>query len=156
MCKTGKNSSFAEILCKHSQKFEVMSNSDFYVATSQIEHAGRGLFANRAFRRGENMLSYRYLNGRCGNLTESLTHEEFLLRYPDGCATHVLLCQGKYLDGKKDGTLAAKINTKPGSQNCRFNSAGNVIATKKINSGDELYASYGRSYNIRFDNRLQK
>ena len=132
---------------EQSQNFEVMSNSDFYVATSQISNAGQGLYSSRAFRRGEKLLSYKYLNGRCGELTESLSHEEFLLRYPNGLATHVFLYKGKYLDGEQ-GALAAKINTKPGSQNCRFNSAGNVIATKKINSGDELYASYGRAYKL--------
>lgn len=122
-------------------------NEAFEVAASKVAGAGLGLFARRPFKRGERLLTYRFVNGVSGPLVEALSRDEYLRRYRHVRPTHVFYEARlrTYWDGSRLG-VGAKINSCPRGQNTRFDCAGNVVATRRIQAGDEVYVSYGPGF----------
>lgn len=119
------------------------------IAPSLLAQAGDGLFATRDHKRGDRLLTYRYLNGKHGPTMPGLTKAQFDAKYTrtNTRPTHVFYDAPHqiYWDGSSGG-LAAKMNTNPNAQNARFDKVGNVILTRTVRAGDEIYVSYGASY----------
>ena len=140
-----KRSSFFSMLRGKKRKMS------FSVRPSTIPGAGKGLFSLRDFKRGDRLLSYRFVDGESGKEVETLDRAQFAARYPPSLPlpTHVLwdTMRGVFLDASKEG-LAGKINTRPGNQNCRFTNSARVVATRRIREGEELFVSYGRGFKL--------
>ena len=95
-------------------------------------------------------VSYRFMNGIDGETIPGLNEAEFRAMYTSNNKrpTYVFYDARNrvYWDGSCSNAVGAKINTKPRHQNARFDTVGNVIATRTINAEQEIYVSYGRSY----------
>lgn len=127
-----------------------------YVAPSTLgPHAGQGLFASRAYKRGERVVEYT---------GELLTREQYEQRYPnDKLGKYVLeLSKNHYIDARDpDGSGPARfINDcrrsdrlagHCGRNNVRAEVARGtkrawLYATRPISPGEELFWNYGNSY----------
>ena len=109
------------------------------------DHAGYGVFATRNYKEGENIFDYRYKNGKQihGEEIPCFDKTEFIKKYPNEDATHVLEVNKKYYDAIDYG-LGGKCNTNPSGQNTRFNKY-HLQAARKIFKGEELYVPYDNS-----------
>ena len=116
-----------------------------------IVDAGLGLFTERAFRRNEPILNYRYIDGGGGESVEMLTKAQHDARYAGpgkpGSGTHVLNPWGSpiYYDTKRSGGIGGRANTNPGKQNARFKGT-QLVATRAMRPNEEVFASYGSQY----------
>ncbi|EKX52787.1 hypothetical protein GUITHDRAFT_92079 [Guillardia theta CCMP2712] len=118
---------------------------DLLVAKSLLPGAGMGLFASRDFMEGETICRYE---SPLGTLTTKeamqLEDKSFLMR----------LGPQKYIDLKNFPEVKARyINDcrQADRHNVRFQKKpddgyADVIATRVIHSGEELYVDYGRLY----------
>lgn len=114
----------------------------YHVRASNIPCAGEGAFAARNIDAGEFIDDYRH-----GSLR--LSAGEFAARYPSGRATHVWTADGRvYYDAQH--ARCGKLNRAPrgGRNNARILKSGRIIATRRINCGDEILVAYGRGYNV--------
>lgn len=120
------------------------------VDTSLIKRAGFGLFATRDFRKNEYITHYE---------GEMISRQEALARRSRGEDSHIkcLHLMGDCIDGIKGkfavkGCGGASLVNDARSQrgnNSRFETRNGTIwlrATRDIAKGEELYASYGRTY----------
>jgi SET domain-containing protein len=113
------------------------------VDKSKIKGAGLGLFAERAFKKGERIVQY---NG------EKLSHREYNERYDsDEMGSYGIELNSRWvLDAAKTSSGVARYvcdhhGSKTG-QNCEYVSdAGKiwVLALRDIKPGEELYSDYG-------------
>ncbi len=95
-----------------------------------------------------------------GKEVDWLSATDFAARYPpsesrpSGGATHVLHPHNSpyYFDTARSGGVGGKINTRIGSQNAIFKGAQVHAGKHGIKPGDEIFISYGRSFN--FNNNL--
>lgn len=124
------------------------------VMRSTIPGAGMGLFATRAFKKGE----------RIGKYTgEVLTLEDVVRRYGSDRATAPYVVQASpsvFIDAAAHRPAVAYVNHNRDECNCEYISAhrgGNalvsrfgvdVLATRDIEPGEELFANYGSQYRI--------
>ena len=111
----------------------------------------------REFQPGQEILDYRYKGGRkiAGDEVEWLTQAQFRSRYPpeegmpEGRGTHVLSSGGRnptYYDTARSGGVGGKANTKQGACNVEFDPGMKMVATRKIEPGEEIFADYGPGY----------
>lgn len=125
----------------------------FFVANSTLGlDVGLGLFASRAYKRGERIVEYR---------GELLTKEQYDARYADKLGKYVLqLSADKYLDARDPLTSGParyvndcrRCDKEEGScpgNNVEARVAGNrafIFATRAIQPGEEFFWNYGRAY----------
>ena len=134
-----------------------MSQKFLQIRTSTIEGAGDGLFVRRmgaqddrtivVFKAGDVICQYN------GEIISQQTLEE---RYGDNTAPYgVELRAGRKEDGAVARGIGTLINHYPRKKNCRIainrNNRAQIVATKNIRNGDELFVSYGRSYRFNED-----
>ena len=68
---------------------------------------------------------------------------------PEGRGTHVLSSGGRnptYYDTARSGGVGGKANTKHGACNVEFDPGMKMVATRKIEPGEEIFADYGPGY----------
>jgi hypothetical protein len=112
------------------------------IKESGLPNANKGLFATRAFRRGDRVATYG---------GERISCEEADRRYGvDGlCEYGLTVFPNRWvldaIDLRGYGSMA---NDARGARpaNIRFTQQGEVRATRGIRPGDELFASYGSQY----------
>lgn len=125
-----------------------------YVAPSRIPKAGKGLFAARAFKKGETICIY---DG------ELLTTAQYDKRYDkEGYGSYgMTLNRNWVIDARKTSSGVARYicdfngsGKKPNVEYQEYKRKIEVVVVKKIEPGDELYADYGDE--IRIAMGLQK
>lgn len=114
------------------------------VRRSLIKNAGDGLFATRTFFKGEVLGVYR---GRVLSLLQAhqLQDRDYLMG-GFGINAHVdarfaLNAEGRYVNDNFDTT---KLNAE--FEKLKAERIANVRATRDIQAGEEIYASYGETY----------
>ena len=125
--------------CKYAPKCH--HHTKVKVATSNIQGAGKGLFASKDIHKGEMIGNYRVG-------TKELTRAQFLSKYPSGKATHVWAPsnKGPYYDSSNLSKSVAGAVNRSNKPNVRINGNGKLVARDKIPAGRELTTSYGRGY----------
>lgn len=108
---------------------------------SSIPNAGKGLFAVKEFRKQDLIVPYG---------GETIDREELEERYGADTAAYAFQLQKNlFLDAACVRGVGSMANTNPGHNNARIKVKGRerreagLYATKKINIGDEILASYG-------------
>ena len=79
-----------------------------------------------------------------------LNEAEFRGRYPTGKATHTWSSKkGEYYDASNPTTLASSANRGDAkTNNARITASGNVVTTKPIKAGQEIFLPYGGTFKI--------
>ena len=115
----------------------------FMVKRSNI--SGRGLFARRAYRRGEYLTVFRGEDLGAEGSSEGLSNRQRL--FQSRSADHIAVVKGRYLDCLNSPTCAQFMNAGLGqTHNARFTRNGSVLATRRIRVGDEILLGYGSKY----------
>ena len=136
----------------------LLSIKHLRIKPSTIPNAGEGLFAlnkripigTLMFQEGDKLVEYH---------GEIINHNELERRYGDKTAPYgIEINHNRYEDGALLRGVGTLINHKPLRQsNCRFsisknnrnpqlNNKINIVATKNIYNGDELFVYYGDDY----------
>lgn len=141
-------------------------NKDFTVKESSVPGAGYGLFANREFQKDEELGIYEGklldneqaakiedqahmldITGFKPNITTIYPSKKMMLGYINHCPATI---DGAKLKGKKSPSVKfAHIKEPPYIK---------IVATRKIEAGEEIYLNYGRYFTTLFlkDNPKQK
>ena len=116
---------------------------DVCVRRSKLKGAGDGLFALRPFKEGDKICDYR---GQVLSLRKALEAEnrDYIMCLGLNChvdASNAFDVPGRYVNDNFDTT---HLNAEFRKQKHLFKAT--LVATKSINVGDEIYASYGQAY----------
>ena len=128
-------------------------HDNFYpllVKTSTIPGAGYGLFANQRFKKGERITTYT------GEIIDEATKQQ---RYPRNDGEYVMYVKhNMYIDAvdPEKSSVARYINSSGGGYNnskisphYMYNNHNmNIIATRNIAPGEEIFMPYGSSYHM--------
>ena len=83
-----------------SSNSESKSNTNVSVKTSTIKNAGQGLFANKAFNKGDIIIPYT---------GDNLTHAQYTQKYPNENAEYVLkLSKDHYIDAIHPSNIGSR------------------------------------------------
>ena len=131
---------------KHTCKFapKCSSHTKVTVKKSNIQGAGKGLFARNDIARGETIANYKVG-------TQKMNHGEFMKKYPSGRASHVWSpSKGVYFDALNlNKSIAGAANRASGNSNARINGGGKMVTkTGGIKKGVEILVNYGTSYRL--------
>lgn len=130
-----------------------MKNLGLRVKKSLIPGAGRGLFSARVFRRNDRIVPY------VANDNIHMNRSEIDAKYGNALAEYVF-CHRNYSmcwDASKTNSGVARFANDPrgakvtaNAKIVKLRNSGNsppcLIATRKINPGEEIYVSYGSQY----------
>jgi len=121
------------------------------IQKSTLANAGCGLYATREFDRGDEIGQYK---------GEVIGKRELYQRYHNGDAPYVIKVQkNTYVDARKSTScLGRYLNHKPPrTANTEFvKPVGrrpkhvNIVSTKRIRPGQELFVNYGKNYAAHF------
>jgi hypothetical protein len=117
--------------------------SNLIVCKSNIQAAGNGLYTMKSINKGVILGHYT---------GDELTTQQLLLRYPTHNCLYVFSPDDDiHIDAAGDTTsLFRFINTAPQHTcNIRINYNAEIITTRDIKSGEELYFHYGEHYDLR-------
>ena len=120
----------------------------FYIRASGCGiGTGEGLYAARTYQPGENLAVY---TGKDIGEKHSEESEKARQRLNDMReADHIMLVNGRYIDGRTAVNGAQKINAGLHGKvnNAKFSAGtGNIHATKTIRAGKEIFMAYSKSY----------
>lgn len=122
------------------------------ISASKIPGAGLGLYAHNG--KDNNEIVFKKGELICPYYGEVIDQNELISRYGSKTAPYGVEIQANqiYEDGALQRGIGSLINHFPKQKNCRFSVSKkkriNVIATKNIRNGEEIYTSYGRSYKM--------
>ncbi len=124
-------------ICLTVEEYE----SHIVIKDSLIPNAGQGAFIDVDVKKGSLLGKY---------IGEPLTNEEYVNKYPDGKSFYVLAVPGEE-DMFVDASDPSKSNwtryiNHDKKSNVRWEIGGDVIATRNIPAGSELYLNYGKQY----------
>lgn len=134
------------------------TRSDLHLAVkpSTIPNAGKGLFAIRTKKKGlspdELKKPIFKTNDKIAPyVAEAVSRQVLDDRYAHYTSPYALsVGEGKntrLLDAACERGIASFANSKPASSsNAKFTKNGNIVATKNIYDGAEIFANYGREY----------
>lgn len=133
----------------HPQQ-EQQQQQPYYVQTSTIPGAGHGLFANKRYKKGDRIVEYT------GDIIDE---KEKKNRYPDDkCMYVVYVMHNVYIDAADPlrSSAARFINSSGGGYNNASMSPHhrhdihkiNIVATRDIAPGEEIFMPYGSSYHM--------
>lgn len=116
------------------------------VKTSKIPNSGLGLFALREFRKGDVVAPY---GGEVVDLKEH--HRRYGATKADLMPYGIRVTNDAFIDGACFRGSGAYANSNPGKNNAKFavntrTRTANVVATKTIAAGNEVFVSYGSGY----------
>ena len=135
-----------------------LSQKFLQVKTSTIPEAGEGLFARKGPVDDRSIVVFKPGEVVCQYNGEIISQQTLESRYGQFTAPYgVELRAGRKEDGALSRGIGTLINHYPRKKNCRIaiNRANRaqIISTKRIFNGDELYVSYGKSY--RFNENVE-
>jgi hypothetical protein len=132
----------------HLKKIEGVQLRD-----STLPGAGKGLFAMKDFRRGDNILRY---DG------EELTNDCLNARYGENTAPYgISNPEGRIFDGACQRGPASMANHRPGSFNARFVEVSGrpepmLQALRNIKRNEEIFVNYGTEYEFEGNHRTYR
>ena len=137
-----------ERLIEFYENEEIGWQARFYIRESGCgPGAGEGLYAARTYRHGENLAVY---TGNDLGEKNSEDGEKARQRLTDmNEADHIMLVNGRYIDGRTAVNGAKKINAglHGNTNNAKFLSkTGNIHTTTAIQAGKEIFMAYSKSY----------
>lgn len=102
-----------------------------------------GLIARRDVPKGTVLTNYKIG-------ATKLNEAQFRDRYPTGKATHTWSSKkGEYYDASNPKTLASVANRGDAkTNNARITASGNVVTTKPVKAGQEIFLPYGGTFKI--------
>ena len=134
-----------------------MSQKFLQIRTSTIEGAGDGLYARKGPIDDRSIVVFKAGDVVCQYNGEVISQENLEERYGsrNTAPYAVLLNSNRREDGALARGVGTLINHNVRKQNCRIainrNNRAQIVATKNIRNGDELFVSYGRSYRFNED-----
>ena len=137
-----------ECIVEFYENEELGWQARFYIRASGCgTDTGEGLYAARTYQPGENLAVY---TGKDIGEKHSKESEKARQRLTDMReADHIMLVNGRYIDGRVAVNGAQKINAGLHGKvnNAKFSAGtGNIRATKTIRAGTEILMAYSKSY----------
>ena len=129
-------------------KIDALESDYLYVAASQISNSGNGLFTAIDIYKDEMIAVFtgEVLNNLEAELLAIARNDRYFIMMPDGSTLDSMNadCFAKYAN---DAAITSETTFKNNSK-IAFDDAGQVglIALRKINSGEEIFCSYGKAY----------
>ena len=137
-----------ERLIEFYENAEIGWQARFYIRESGCgPGTGEGLYAARAYQHGENLAVYTGDDLGEKHSEDGMKARQRLADMNE--ADHIMLVNGRYIDGRTAVNGAQKINAglHGKTNNAKFSSkTGNIHTTTAIQAGKEIFMAYSKSY----------